>query len=561
MNSLIIKKLYIFSIEEKKARVFEFCDGTNIITSSKRDGNKVGKSILLKSIYHTFGADCNFDKKWNTQDKIYIADILINNSFYQIYRYDRLFKIFKNYHLIYVTDIRLELGKYLSTIFNFSIQLPNRLKDKLEITPPAYFYVFNYLDQDKMNGTSFDSFSNLTQYTNYKENLLYSHFGVFNNNYYALMKEQEQLKMKQTKLEENKTILSSLIEKVKDDILDIDYFASMDALNQELELHKTTYLEIIKNLSKIKAKLIKYRNQREDLALELVELADSKTAISKDIKSIKQHICPLCSSEITDNTTMRAKKYNSLEDLILLSNRLELELQKVDRHIETEKNKYSQQLDILKKYQEKIGDKQNDTDNIVKQQGVIEIRDKFVKELGQVESNLHSINENLKNITKSLKKYNETKKKINQKYYELMLADKTKFGLKEIDIKTLESIKNNYKAQGSNKGIATTIWNYNLLKLKAQFNPTAIRFPVILDSPADFELDNNKEKQFWEYIFNNLCEGTQLIVSTLGFDNEKYKHLPIDKTIFIGTPKYSLLTKEDYESYKSILVEFNNAKL
>lgn len=561
MNSLLIKKLYIFSIEEKKARIFKFSNGINIVTSCKIDGNKVGKSILMKSIYHTFGADCNFNKKWNTQDKIYIADVLINNYPYQIYRYDRLFKIFKNYELVYVTDARLKLGKYLSTIFNFSIQLPNRSEDKLEITPPAYFYVLNFLDQDKMNGTSFDSFSNLKQYNNYKENLLYSHFGVFNESYYELKKEEDLLKMRQKKLEENKAILLSMIEKIKDDILDIDYSASMDALNQELELHKKTYLEIINNLSKIKEKLINYRNQREDLALDLAELAKSKKAISKDINTIRQHKCPLCKSEVTDNTIMRAKKYNSLEDFILLSNGLELELQKIDRHIEKEKNKYSQQLDTLKKYQEKIGAKQSDTNNILKQQGIIEIRDKFLNELIQIESDLTTINMDLKDKQKSLRDYNDTKKKINQKYYELMLSDKAKFNLKAIDNKTLENIKGNYKAQGSNKGIATTIWNYNLLKLKKQFNPNAIKFPVVLDGPADFNLDDDMEKLFWKYIFDNLCEGTQLIVSTLGFDNKKYKHLPVDKTILIETPKYNLLTEEDYEKNKSILVEFNNAKL
>ena len=45
MKSLIINELYIFSPNDKKAKVVTFKAGINIVTSSKQDGNKKGKSI------------------------------------------------------------------------------------------------------------------------------------------------------------------------------------------------------------------------------------------------------------------------------------------------------------------------------------------------------------------------------------------------------------------------------------------------------------------------------------------------------------------------------------
>jgi len=557
MNNLLVNKLYIFSIPDKKARVFDFSKGINVITSSGKDGNKVGKSIILKSIYHTLGADCFFDGKWDSENKVYIIEISIRGESYQIYRYDKLFKIFHNYILKYITESRHELGEYYSDIFNFAVQLPNRLEDKLEITPPAYFFALNFIDQDKMDGPSFDSFSNLTQYKKYKENLLYSHFDVFNEKYYSLIKTQEKLKEDQTNVQNNLAMLSSFVEKIKTDILDVDFSSSLEALNKELDFHKSKYADIIKKLSKIKEQLIRYRNEKEKLSLELENLNDSKNSITKDIGKIKKHVCPVCESELSDNTIIRAKKYNSLEDIILLSNDLEMELKKIDRHIEQEKEKYQEQLQVLNSYQDKLGTNKTEIKEIVKQQGAIEIRDKMFNELGIVQANLKSIDTELKAIGKALKQYSDTKKSINQKYYKLMISDKVKFNLKEIKNENLENISKTYKAQGSNRNIATIIWYYNLLKIKAEYNPDSIRFPVVVDSPTDVELDNEKKHVFWDYIFTNICEHTQLIVSTLGFDVDKYKKY-VDSIITISTPKYSLLTNEDYEKYKHFLLRLND---
>ena len=72
MNNLIIEKLYLFSTENKTAKVIDFSPNRNIITSSQVDGNNKGKSVILKSIYHTLGADCKFDSKWNEKEKTYI---------------------------------------------------------------------------------------------------------------------------------------------------------------------------------------------------------------------------------------------------------------------------------------------------------------------------------------------------------------------------------------------------------------------------------------------------------------------------------------------------------
>lgn len=61
--NVIFNKIYIFDILTKQAFVTCFEKGLNIVTSSSIDGTDRGKSVLLRSLYHTLGADAHFDKK------------------------------------------------------------------------------------------------------------------------------------------------------------------------------------------------------------------------------------------------------------------------------------------------------------------------------------------------------------------------------------------------------------------------------------------------------------------------------------------------------------------
>ena len=71
--------------------------------------------------------------------------------------------------------------------------MPNRNEEKLEITPPVYNFLLYFLDQNKLDGPKFLLFDRLGQYKDYKLNLLYCHFGVFNKEYIEIKRKLEVL--------------------------------------------------------------------------------------------------------------------------------------------------------------------------------------------------------------------------------------------------------------------------------------------------------------------------------------------------------------------------------
>jgi hypothetical protein len=134
-----------------------------------------------------------------------------------------------------------------------------------------------------------------------------------------------------------------------------------------------------------------------------------------------------------------------------------------------------------------------------------------------------------------------------------MLADKIRFGLEEIDAKSFDNITKIYSAGGSNKPISTVIWYVNLIKIKNEFNPYAINFPIVFDSPNNAESDTDKKVEVCKYLVDKINESNQLIVSGIGYNSKDFKDVEFDKVIELDNEKYKALSNDDYNDNIEIL--------
>lgn len=557
MNNLVIKELCIFSMKNKTAKMIKFNKGKNIVTSSQIDGNNKGKSVILKSIFHTLGADCKFDPKWEEKDKTYIIKAEINNEEILFYRHDRLFKIIRqNEEKMFETINRMKLAEYLEKLFNFAVKLPNKEDNKLEIVPPAYNYLLNYIDQDGMSCTNFSSFSNLSQYSNYKENVLYYHTGVFNEEYYNLIKKMEKLASDKEKRNKDKSVLDGIFEKINEDLGMENYNEDFNALQIEIEKYKNEYSSIINKLSDLKNKMISLRNDKENILVQIKEITEKLKIKDKEIKkTAKEHICPLCNSELEDNIEISLKKYSEIDDLDILNTELNIESLKIDAELKKKEEQYKELLIKLEEYEKKMKLNSKEVNDVLKIKGLIGIKDNIIKDIQNNNYEIDKISEMLKKLSANKKQYDEQKKKINNKYYELMYIDKEKLNLREITDKKIENILSVYTVSGSNRPIATIIWYMNLLKIKNIFNSEAIEFPFVIDSPQNGELDDTNKSAVLNYIFENKLKEQQLIVSVLGYNPEK-NEMKADNIIYLDNKKYELLNSKDYEENYDLLKKF-----
>lgn len=554
MSKLIFKNLYLFSTSEKLAKHITFADGINVITSSQANGTDRGKSVIMRSLYHTLGADAQFDDIWDDKNKTYILHFSIDDDEFYIYRCNRLFKLFDAQKaLIFSTIDRSELAANLKSFFNFAVELPDRDNNKLEITPAAYNYLLSFVDQDYYNGTQFNSFANLAQYSNYKENALYYHFGAFDEHYFEIEKTLEKLRTQQNDLNQRLTMTDGLFTKTVAAIRGNTYTSNIDLLRIEVERTREEYAYIVDQLSSLKSKLIQLRNQKYELESTLKELKIALKDNEGEITQLNDHICPYCKSVIADNLGLRAEKYSSTDDIILMSNDVQQSLSYITNKINAAEQKYRATLDTLEAYEAKLELNSAQIDDVLKHHGYMKIRDSLLAEMGQIKELLNSVQEEINTALKDRRKYETKKKEINTEYYKLLLSAKTTFGLSEIKDQRFENIKHNFKAGGSNKPIATVIWYITLTKLKNKFNPTSIKFPLVFDSPNNAEMDDEKRKEVLTYLLQSATLENQMVISAIGFNDHNFtSDIPISIT-HLSNEKYHLLCSEDYESYKQLL--------
>ena len=554
---LIVNNIYIFSLKEKKAYHIKLEDGINFITSCKENGNKRGKSVIMKSIYSTLGADCSFEDSWEFSNKTTILDVNIDNRKLYFFRADKYFRIVDDqYKEIFSTNHRTELSSKLKELFNFHIELPNR-NNELEITPPAFMYLLNYVDQNGLDCTNFSSFNNLGQYPNYKKYTLLSHFGIFNQEYYELDKKLKEINDAISNNLKEINTMKKFMEKLDNELDGSVYSLDTDSLQKEIDLTKDEYKKIVNNLSTTKNMIIKLENNK----LEIENLLDELTKDIKDnknnFKKYENETCPYCKSHIAP-FEFSYKYFDKNDDYLFIRQSMMSQLNEMKRNIQIEENKYQNFIKDLDNYNQKIKTINSNIDDVLKHKGFIEMRNKLNNDIYEIKQKNIFLTEELNNIQKKIKEYNNLKNQVDNEYFDLMSESIEKLDLQEIKPKSIKKIDNVFKVSGSTTPAATYAWYLSLLKIKSKFNPNAIKFPLVFDSPNNAELDDQNITRIFKYIFNNVDKNSQIIVSTIEFKKEMYSEFNIKNVVTLENEQYHLLNEEDYNKFIELYKKVTN---
>lgn len=561
--NVIFKKIYIFDILTEKTFVTSFEEGVNVVTSSSIDGTDRGKSVLLRSLYHVMGADAHFDKKWKNEDKVYLLEFLVDNKKYFIYRHRKLFKVFNDLiQILFQTSSRTELSEFLGEIWSFEIFLPNRNTGKLEIAPPAYTYVMNFLDQDYYDGTSFNSFKSLRQYQNFKPDVIYSQFGIYDKNYFERVKSKQNLFERINESKDSYKKANEMKGKVSNLLENVVVPENLQELERELSIRSKEYNDILNSMNAFRYKLTNLRNEKYELEIALNQIERFKNNKEKEIKFILEtDICPECHSILNDTTDLRSKRYNSIEDSLYISDSIYEDIEKISKEIFQIESSYREFSNRLESYKKNINSAQEEIKNYTSYMGLNELYNSLNLELFNELQLQEELKDRIENIEEELKKVSEIKADINKKYYEMVDRQVLRFGLYELDESQYKAINRVFCASGSNKPISTVIWYFILNNIKTCFNKKSLKLPMVLDSPKNAEMDYVKEQALIEYILENSSNYTQLIFSSIGFERTKFIFEGEIKIIGLNNDKYQLLNSETFKEYEDILENVLSAQL
>ena len=225
----------------------------------------------------------------------------------------------------------------------------------------------------------------------------------------------------------------------------------------------------------------------------------------------------------------------------------------MNKKISDKMNEYKSVLDKLDFIKNRINIKQGTVRDIVKKEGLLQVREEINKDKLVDLSELDTITKNLKSNRKELTKYNNRSKQLDDDYLKLIDDYKVKYSLKELDNMNISSVCSSVELHGSSKCLITVIWFSILLQLKDKYNPNAIKFPRVFDSPNNIEADDQTLEAVMDFLLLNKNMNNQLIVSTLGFEKIKHRYSEDINIIELDNEKYKLLNENDYNKYYKYL--------
>lgn len=560
MKKLRFESLELLSHRESKARKIVFHPRLTVIQGE----NDVGKSSVIKSLYWTFGATPpKFHSSWKSANVKALVKFAVDDIRYSILRDQDTFGIFdaSDALLLSTNQIGKELAPFLAELINFKLILTNRNGDAT-IPPPAFAFLPFYIDQDNGWGKSLDSFAQLTQFADFRKDLLEFHTGIFPNEYYELGADKGSLQVDQKVLEADRRIVHKAIER-------FNLGASFDGLEFSIEEHEQaieqllTRLQMVKRIRQERAgKLSDILDQRMILDQQVAVVRASIVELEKDAKFagdvVEEEIfCPTCG---TLHRNDFANRFSIVEDreacfefladakqktnnLVAQAIKAEIDVKKADQTLaEIQKSLHSKQGDI----------------SLLE---VIESRSRRIASdvfAGQIDDLDDQIAEILKEIVKINERLSELKDKKRRedivKYYSaLILSYLDRLDVTNYSAEDYTKLPARINETGSDLPRALLAYFLAVLKTVHKYS-TALFAPIVVDSPNQQDQDPKNVGAMIDLIISSRPDDAQTILGTVSLHEREID----DGDLIVLTDKLSVMRSGDYQAVLSSMQPYLN---
>lgn len=562
MKQLILKSLIIISKKNKEAKIVDFDRKLTIITGDNPSGitkNRTGKSLLIKSIYYSLGANLSkYTSNWHNLQIVTLVSFGLNEKEYKLYRDEKRFVLDDGHEKKVFNNIS-ELRAFYVDFFNFKIKLPvaKGESDTIYAYPGAVFMPY-YIDQDKGWSGSWDSFNDVFGVFWKTEILLY-HLGVRTPEYYTLLEEKNILLNEQNENKRRANTYEGLVEKhiekynnFLDISININEFAN-DIVDLTRELNKQ-----INRRNNLKEKIVKYSSELHEIE-ELYEVANKNyNELLADADYIDNSIhestiiCPVCGT-IHENSI--ENRFNLFREIQECEEVMETYFKKrsiIEQKLRNETIELSNLQEYINNIQTILNRERKTVTfkDIVIAEGSKSILYDLQKDLSDIRAKISSIEIRLTEISKKQRAITKEGKNITDLYLSKLKNNLLSLDVSDIDKKDLEKFNISFNSGGNDLPCAILAQVYAISEIAKSFSHT-ITAPIVLDAIFQQEPAKGKIKTIFDFVIKAQPEETQLIIST----TDLYGYELEGNIIRLHTEQ-GLLNEEDYKIAVSEIEEY-----
>ena len=566
--NLSFKQLTIVSNSQKSANQFNFHPKYNLITG---DDNSIGKSTLAKLLLWTLGCSTHHDPTWKSLDIRALLVFNVGASEYTVGRYNDIIYIKRpSSSWQKFEKITGAYSKLFAEIVGFKVLLSNKKETtKLETPPPAYYFLPFYIDQESSWTKTWNSFSNLQQYANWKPVVIKYHTGYINSQHFKILEEISKNQFEKKSIEEKVKTIETSISVINEYLPTSPKVLALTSnqledlylkVNEDLTTLQKQQEDFFKKISELNADKIYFQSQ-----LELALIASQE--LNKDYQFSVENIedesisCPICGTKhdnsLANRASILADKAEADSQVETIQNKLTILNKKLRKNHETLSEIEKEIQLIHAKYDNSFSTNeisQPNKPNIIEEIATSTIHNKVKKTIEesnvQIKKYDNEIRSSKKEQTKLLTKNERDKLDSNFKlslssYIEKL--DATAVNLSDISSSLdYNKMHGNGGAAESTRGLLA--YYYAVLK-QIYTAQNEIFAPIIIDTPNQQEQANFNYSKILDFIIRHTPSTSQLIICAMDRSEiQEYKDQA--NTIFLTENK--LLDTKKYKELKTL---------
>ncbi|WP_417464660.1 AAA family ATPase [Kordiimonas sp.] len=572
MRNLLFKELRILSKVEKRAIRIKFHPSRNVILGE----NDVGKSTLIKALYHSLGADTPQlnNSRWKRANAIYVLTFLIEDNEYTVLRDGRFFGFFNSELKLVSKHLGITgekgVSKAINPLLNFDVELKDK-DDVLKPLGPAFFFLPYYIDQDDGWSKSWSCFNGLQAISKYRKNMLEYHLGIKNQKAYAAIKKIYELDRKVEELVTERESLqlarNSYLKKKSELNIDVDP-ATFRSEIEELVRKFNETLET-QNIQIALIKDIRNRKLQKEEEIRVLEQSirelEADYTFAESTRVGDKIDCPTCGTEFCNSIAERFSLLDDRDYCESLVDQKRKDLRGIDMELEAQNKVYSDLFSEVKSYKSLLDQKRNDVtfQEMITSEGYKDIMKSLNEEIAGLTRKISTLTDEIDGEKSKTKVEADTKKSITETYQEKMKEGLSSLNvdvLTEDDYSSIEKvIKTN--AIGSDLPRSLLAQYYSFLHTMKKHNPSTV-CPLVIDSPLQQEQDKKNSEAIFNFILDNLLPSQQLVLGTISMDEAVITNrLQQDCKIIRFTEKYALLQESEYDAIEAEVRPLHKAAL
>lgn len=522
MKKLLFKKMTLLSNKEKKGRIIQFHKKATVLKGE----NDVGKSSIIKTLFKTFGTEPYKETdRWKDAGVQSLVDFSVDDIGYSLLRSRSSFGLFDHDDALIDTfsNVTNELSPALAELFDFHLALTTKQNSTNSQATPAFLFLPFYADQDNSWVKTFDSFQRLTQFSNYRRDVIWFHTGIRPNEFYRAKTEKFKAEELQEKEKTERDVLLVALQKVEELFEENQLELRVEDFEKEIERLLEQSGILVEREASLKEKIVATRNMQLAIDSQLAivikaaaELDEDFAFASKELDDIVE--CPTCGAHYENSIAERFaiaadedRCRELIEELQEEKRKLELEYrQSVEKASEVE-TEISQIDKLLLVRRGEVNFQQ-----VLQSEGRREVRDAINVDLTKMNTRIGQLDQLISLAEKQMKMATDRKRsrEIKEFYAERISEFLDDLAVETTSAERYKKIDCKINESGSDGPRGILAYLFAILHTIHE-HTSSVFCPIVLDSPNQQDQDESNLPRILKFIRSKQPEPSQLILAVV----------------------------------------------